>query len=429
MDAYLHEKPITFALAPYVGHIMPLFKLVYYLEFSLFGYNTLLFQIITVSALGLFTYVFSLILGEVSFKENNFMAILIAVLLCAQPSFGNIALFSFQINMILELLFQALAILYYFKFVKDNTTQNFSLFILFVITQNYFFGNGVFFPLVFIFHQILEKRIAIKKTVIVLLLIQLLFILVQKCASDKLIGINYIVQHKFEILKSFYRFVSVSIARFFFVKQMPGVNVIVPGLLIFALLCYWGIKKNRNMFLFGLAYFITSSVTIPIARYGLNESFPYYYSALLLPPLFFLLFIALSGFKLTYTKPIMFICSTLLLCYFILDIQVKRIYSYRDFKNKESLTDAVKYSKKHYYPFDDQCITAYRNLYHDNFQDTGIQNSLEKNANFEMDSAIDNYLGKEAAVRFKSMSNKVIENYKLLSQESKIHMDIMYEKY
>jgi hypothetical protein len=182
------------------------------------------------------------------------------------------------------------------------------------------------------------------------------------------------------------------------------------------------------MFLFGFVYLILASVSIPIARRGLTESFPYYYSVLLFPAFFFLFYIAISSFNLKYIKPIVIVVSTVLFCYFILDVQVKRIYSYRNFKNKENLINAIHYSKEHYYPFDDPCITDTRNIYIDNCQNIGIQNSLGKNNYFEMDSVIRNYLGRPSAAVFYEMSNNVIKNYKLLCIESKIDIDLNYEK-
>jgi hypothetical protein len=429
IDDYLNKNFLDFIFTAYNGHVKPLFKLVYYSQLLFFGKNALFFQMTNVVFFGLLAYIFSLILREVSFKENKSFAIYTAVLMCAHPGFGSITLWIFAICIILQLLFQALAILFYFKFIKDNTTpQNYFLFILFVIVQNYFFGNGLFFPLLFIFHQFLENRFKINKPIIILLTIQLLFVLIQNFSSNQSIGIHYIFQNNIEILKSFFTLLFISSARFFFIKQEINSVLICASTLIFLWVCYWSLKKNKNMFLFGFVYLILASVSIPIARLGLTKSFSYYYSVLLFPAFFFLFYTAISSFNLKYIKPIVLTGSIVLFSYFVLDVQVKRIYSYRNFKNKENLLNAIHYSKEHYYPFDDPFITDSKNICIDNFKNIGIQNSLGKNNYFEMDSIIRNYLGRSSAAVFNEMSNNVIRNYKLLSKESKVDIDLNYEK-
>lgn len=423
----------NYVLYAHRGHVMPLFKSFYSLELIFFGKNAQCFQFISVICWGITSFVFYLIFNQISSNEySKYFAILVSMLLCMHPNFSDIIYWIFQQGIIIHLLFQALTILYYLKYLKEDTTKHLTLFILFLIIQNYFFGNGVLFPLLFLCHYILVKRKVMNKIPISLFVIQIAFILIQEALSKQEIHLHDLINNYLAIIYSFFNLIKVSLVRFFFIKQLYGNIMVIPGIVLFGCISYLAFKNDKNIFFFSLLYLIISTIAISIARFQISASEPkeihYYYSVLLFPSVFLLLFTAISNLTLKPLKATATVMVAYLTIYFFVNIEAKKIYSYKNLKNKEALNNAIRYEKKNYYPFEDAIYSGGMNIYQDNILNKGVQNSLQKSNYFEADSSIIKYLGLNNYNNFIEYNNKVIDSYKSLEKQSRFDLDISYEK-
>lgn len=432
---YAEGKSFTdYVFVAHGGHVIPLFQTFYTMELILFGKNVICFQFLSVLLWGLTSFILYSVFRQTSIGEHSkIIAILISTLFCLHPNSADVVYWVFQQGVILHLLFQSLTILFYIKFLKENSTKFLILFFLFLFLQNYFFGNGVLFPSLFIVHYFLEKRKFIDKFIIILVLYQIIFILIQKSLSLQDVNISILIENKFDVIISFFKLIYVSIVRFFFIKQIGGNLMVYPSLAIFGYICFSAYKNEKKYFLFALLYLIISSLSIPMARFQIASFDPirihYYYTVLLFPPLFFLLFLAVSKCSLQKMRILLLISFVYLIGFYFVNIQAKRIYAYKQFKNKEALNNAILYSKKNYYPFEDAMFSSAKHIYQDNLLNESVQKSILKSNYFEADSNIINYLGKESYEFFIFNNARVIKNFKYLENKSYFNLDLTYEKH
>lgn len=435
--SYFNIDHLSFILKDHNGHIKPLFKIFYFSEIYLFGKNTVFYQIIELILLGITAYLFSCIFREIS-PKNTLFSLIVPVMLIANPSCGEVTLWVFEVCLILHMLFQASTILFYLKYASKGDRLYLYLFVTSLIFQNYFFGNGIFFPMLFIIVELIGSKFRLSKLIVLLVIIQVIFVFIQMVGSSNHISISTLVSNYSSVLSTFFTLISVSISRLFFIKETALGNL-TPylGLSLFLILFFLAYRNNKKSTLFCLGYILISSISIPLARPGAEYGMHYYYSVLVFPSLLFLIYISVSSLKERYNKIAFVLCLNLLIAYFMADIQMKKIYAYKDFKNKEHMMNAITYSKEYYYPFSENYyVTWCLNLYWDNQQNPSIQRSIQKNSNFELDTGIQAYLQKgpytsfrpDYVARFKRNSKKIISCYKHLCKNSFIDFDITFEK-
>ena len=430
---YFFENRLDFILSPHWGHVMPVFRFVYFSEIFLFGKNAILFQLLGLILLGMMAFLYSRMYRRVT-TRNTVLALVIAVMMIAHPDWTEVTLWVFEICIILQLFFQALTILIYYKYVENDNQKYFFLFLGALILQNYCFGNGVFFPLLFIFALLLEKG-SRKSHIISLVVIQIAFLLIQKFHSEQAIYISDLLHNYKAVLLNYYNFISISAVRFFIVKQVFGSAIQLASLVLFLVLSMVAYRNDKKATLFFLAYFFVASISVPLARPNLRTNFHYYYTTLLFPALFSILYISFSKIDAKLFK-VAFVFFGLCLCgYFFIDLKAKRIYGYMDFKNKERLMDAINYNKEYYYPYDELYVTDGIDVYLDNMSDASIQKSIQKNSYFELGTGLQNYFVKQngdsaqlVINEFKYRSKSTMQAYKLLQKHSFIDFDITYEK-
>ena len=163
VDKYLDANRLQFIFTSYFGHIKPVFESFFFAELFAFGKNTVFFQITALILFGLMAFIFSRIYREAS-AQNAFAAMIVPVLWMSHPNCGDVTLWLFQVCIILHVLFQALTILFYFKYRSSRSHLHFYLFIIALVLQDFSFGNGIFFPILFIFAELLEAESGFRPT-------------------------------------------------------------------------------------------------------------------------------------------------------------------------------------------------------------------------------------------------------------------------
>jgi hypothetical protein len=416
------------------GHVIPLFQFFYSIELSIFGKNALLFQIVSVFTWGLLCFVYYIFLINIGLrkKSDRLTAFCLVILFCLHPNFSDIIYWIFQQGVILHLLFQLLTVFFYFEYIKENSKKLFSLFLSCMIIQNYLFGNGLLFPMVFVAHFMIHKKKWISIEVIFLSLLQLGFILIQKALSLQPISLELIFNNSYLIILGYCKLIAVSISRLFFIKNYGGWYTISFALMLFSYLSVLAYRNNRSYFIFSILCLLVLSVAIPLARFQVfSEShfnIRYYYSTLLFLPISTIIFLALSYEKNPFKNKLRYIFVFYLVSFYSVGLQTKKIFSYKNFKNKEALQNAVIYGKLNYYPFEDAIFSSSKNIYLDHLTAEQVLYSTQKTSYFLADSTIIEALGYKKYKIFLEKNKQVVDSYIKLSKESLFDLDIGYEK-
>jgi hypothetical protein len=420
------------------AHVIPFFQLFYNIELLIFGKNAICFQALSVLIFSFIPYVFYLILKQISSKNNQGTILLVSLLLSLHPNFADIIFWIFQQGVIIHILFQLLSIFCYFNYLKNNDNKNLYLFFTFLVIQNYFFGNGILFPLLFIVDYIymlfFSKIKSINYKFLGLLIVfQIFFLIVQSFLSLQSIDFFELLNNFNEICISLFRLIHVSITRFLFIRQIGGNFSEILASLLFLFISYNAFKNDRRLFMFSVIYLFSVSISIPIARFDslsfINSTdVHYYYSILLFPPLALITFLAVSKLSISKKKYFFFILVSTLMGYLFVNIQVKKIFSYKHLKNKEGIVNAIKYSKKNYYPFEDQMYSCGKSFRLEFPLNNEIQKSSLKSSYFGYDSTIVKIIGEDCFKSFLINNNKMIKSFKFLEKKSMFNLDITYEK-
>ncbi len=423
---FLNDGRLNYLFTHYWGHVVPLFKCFFFAELSLFGKNAILFQATELILLSATAFAFNLLLRQLS-QRKNALALSVSLLLIAHPGLLSVTLWLFQVCIVLHLLFQMLAILFYFKFNSEKREGYFWLFVLSLLAQNYSFGNGILFPMVFIIHEIVHLGIGLTKRRLVLLVVQLAIVVVQLTLSPEG-GQNLNIIDRFgDVSKAWKTLVLGSISRLFFIDRFDSLSGYV-GLLIFLIICHRAYRNDRRIAVFGLCYLLQASILIPIARPQIGSGiwFHYYYSILLFPPVCLLMYVAFSDLSDRKMIYLILLFNCLFVFYFVSNVRRKRVSSYIHFKNKERLLDAVHHSKEYYYPFDNKIVCPGADFIdNDNEKHPAFQRSIQKNARFEVDPAMLEVLERGDFFR---RAKENMSDYRKLSGRSLFDCDIYLER-
>ncbi len=340
------------------GHVKPFFKLIYFIELLIYGNNAILYHYSNLFFHGILIFLFYKTLLQ--FNLTKTYSIIAACLFGVHPVFFNNLLWSFQICQTLHMLFSLASILFLLKYSSSYKINDLLVSATFMILQNYSFGNGLFYPLLYIFFAILIYLNKSKKQFNLFymgLVMFLAFIVVQTALSSQKVGVKNILTGFFDILISFIHFTKINVTRYIFIKDEFIQNYIQYLALLFILLFlvytfFNYFKEYKNEILLITLFFALSSISIPIARPNImNDKIPFYYSVMPFVPFALLISIALGRL---YIK-LKFVALILFLSYFAIDQRMVVLFSERHTKNKIALLKSFQENNT-YTPFDDPAI-------------------------------------------------------------------------
>lgn len=414
------------------SHVLPLFKILYYIEMKVFGHNAILYQIVSLIMWGIGSFALYRIFSYIS--DNNTLSLIVASIFCIHPNFGDIMYWIFQQGVIVHLSFQILTVLFYLKYIKSDTQKDMWSFLILLVTQNYFFGNGIFMPILFSAHYLYEKR-KFSAVIAYMMVLQMIFVIVQKMFSVQDFTIMQILENWLLSLRTFTNLILVSVTRMFFVKQFGSTALTALSMAIYIVLMYFAFKKNKSLFLFGIGYIFFANISMSIARTDILkyefDLIHYYYTILIFAPLFFIAFMGLSKIvemELKINKVLQYGTTLYVVGLLLLNVQVKKIFSYKNFKNKEAINNAVIYGKVNYFPFDDGMYYGAKNIYQDNLLNEEVHKSLGKSSYFKVDSEVYDYIGERHYSRYMKKNNEILKSYENLKKSALFNIDINYER-
>lgn len=360
MNAFRGFK-FSFLLEPHFYHIVPIFKLFYFIQLKIFGINAQLFHYTNLILFGLiFIVLFKLFICRLYSAWHGFF---ICVIILAHPINFNHLLWSFQVGITLQLFFQSLSIYYLFKYLESSGWKYFLLTFVFAILQNYSFGNGLLFPLL-IFLFLLFTKNKRKITIPIVLFLLILFVSIQVLLGKSEQLLNNIPENILPIANSFIIFIGTNLARFFFLREnLLGNTTLYFSIFLFLILLLIGIlnkKTDKKIIIIYSGWFLLSNTLIPIAKASsiLEHSMPHYYSTLSFIP--FGLLISeivkpwvknIEGNK-KVTSLLFASIVSIMLVFFTIDNMMVNTFTIRSIRNEANFNQAVS-SNTPYYAFDD----------------------------------------------------------------------------
>ncbi|NNM95518.1 MAG: hypothetical protein HKL88_08660 [Bacteroidia bacterium] len=302
MVALLHPTVILFFKA-YNTHIMPVYLFVYFLELKIFGVQNNYYQYLSllIYAGGVYAAYKTMRFGinnsnEQNSRPMNYIYLAAALFIIANPINSDLLSLSLTIDETLLIFFQACAVLFFLKYTRTGGTSNLLLFLAFLILQNYSFGNGIFFPLIFIVYALLFRTPAKARLIIIgsaafagMFMIQVLWGLI----GDS--GHVTVFNHLPVIIKVFFLFMDINICRSLFIYDFFHSKLKIACFLLLTAVIFIGYKNkssDKKLVTLYSAWFFASSISVPLGRYqtGIEGEFvPYYYSVLGFMPLVLLL--------------------------------------------------------------------------------------------------------------------------------------------
>ncbi len=342
------------------SEIKPLFQYILFAEFYIAGLHFAFYQIGNVVVLILSAFCFFSI--ATSFHIHRNVALFCSLLLLVHPvNFVN-AFWIFQQCELLHILFLLLSILYFKKYLNDSKTLNLLLFGFFLLIQNYFFPNGIFFPILFLFAYLLmkPKGSVDKKFIFVVILIFGLHISHALYVQTKMVIGEGVMSNVFDKLDYFLKLLATSLYRIAIPNFSPRSSIVLNFLPLVAMITGMvmafkaiGDKQKRSAILLGALGLIFSSIVLVITRYTQPE-IHYYYSALHFP-FYFLIIAVLIDHYVVFKKIYLMIGSVIILSGFeFLDFRGKNIFAFRNNSNRQLMELGLTSSQ--YVPFDDPCF-------------------------------------------------------------------------
>lgn len=349
------------------GHVKPLFKLSFYAQLRLFGTHTIAYSFINILFFAIGNFAVFRLVRSISSLASAWVT---ALVLTMHPVMFNHVGWTFEQCISQHLLFQVFAVGAFLRWARGGGPNALVPAFVLTVVQNYFFGNGLFLPLLFagaclLFPAVRNVR---WKAAAGFLALFLLFVLVQlRLGGDRDDGALTLANVP-AMLTGGWFLLGMDTSRYFFLREYiagavtPWLSIgLFVGLVVLALLRR---DRDRHMALFLVCWFLVSFWSIPMVRQTklLEQSVPHYYSILCIIPAALIVEHALGGRRWWQLVPqrLLVIGGTMaVVVLFLLDRQLMDMVSFRSFRNQQLMMKSLQEGTP-YYGFDDPCFTSSR---------------------------------------------------------------------
>jgi hypothetical protein len=387
----LDKKPLSLFYGEFQLDTKPLFPYVFLIEKTLFGINAIFYHWVNLFLFAILSFTVYL-LTDILFK-NKALSLITGLFFLVHPSNFITIEWAFASCEIIHLIFQLLSLYYLIKYIYKHKIKHLLFSVIFLITQNLFFPNGIFLPFIAIILAIIYKAKRIKQIILISSLSFLILFIIQYVINIRYsIEIHNILNFSVigQIINYYYLFIATSISRLFYMPthfESSIVYQIIP-LLYLCILVYaiYKFKKIRKEIFILLLWLFLSSITIPIVRYGLTDV-NYYYTSLLIIPLLMILIVILNEYYIYYIRnryiklskknrrAIITLMGCLIFIFLSLNFVINQhaisIFETRNFFNESQMQKAIK-NHSDYVPYDDPCVSMDLLKYNDSLSSGGI---------------------------------------------------------
>lgn len=357
------NNPYSFFSGHIASDIKPLFQYLLFPQFSLFTNHFYLYQLVNVIFLATCATLFFHIL--ISFQISRIWALFGSMLYLLHPTNFVNASWIFQQCELAHILLLLICLLAYKSHSASSGRISLLVYTIAMLLQNYFFPNGVFYPIMFIaLPFLLQRNWKLRHHFIIanilVLSIHLIHVsYVQLLLEKNSVPIAGIFEDIPQKMNFFISFTSNSLGRLFIpnLKFLPksAMNWILVFAFLLTILLIAGKSKHIDLLKVALAGTFFSAAILTFTRYNI-QTIPYYYSSLQLP----FLLMAVVGLAQGITARIPHIllsalASILFLVLIFFDVKGKKIFSDRNVANKAQMEKSLMLHLP-YNPHDDPAI-------------------------------------------------------------------------
>lgn len=297
----LIKSPVDFIFTQHNGHFMPVFNLIYFIEYSFFKLNYQFYQLFVLIFHFANAYLLYVIVAKVT--KNKYFGLLSFFIFITSSMYWEILFSASTFQIVLFMFFVGLSIVYYINFIERKELKYLTFSSIFTLISIFTWGGGFIYPfsflLIYIFKKILKEKVSIQELIFsltnIIISILTFFIFVKQASGS--INIKQVVSFMLDSIRwlvvSFYTtspgllkiFVLITALFIILFRKVFFVKTIRDQFL-------FKIKESRSIFFFSLANLLLIYLLISFSRYSfgseLARSSRYTYV-----PLFFLIIVNL----------------------------------------------------------------------------------------------------------------------------------------
>jgi hypothetical protein len=362
---YFYQGDFSFLKRDIGSDVKPLYQYVLFAEFCTAGTRFILYQAVNAILLTFSSLVAYRIL--INLQINRLVCLGVSLFYLLHPThFVNVFWISQQAELI-HILFVLLSILFFLLFLEDGKSRSLFFFCFFLVTQNYFFPNGVFLPVMFLLCYFIlkhrhDRNWLLPSFCIVIFALQLTSVLyIQRELMDAHGNPSSVFNDLDKKAVYFFEFISIAVWRMAIPNFQPTAShminlaglVMLMGTLLagYKISLYRTAKKGMLLALLGLIF---SSVVLAMTRYQ-QVQIHYYYTCLLLFYLCMLLALFLDYFSKSLKFMMLPGIGILTFVFIFFDFRGREIFASRNILNRQKIEVAIK-SHAAYFPSDDPNI-------------------------------------------------------------------------
>ena len=352
------------------GHVLPLFKLMYWGEMAVMGTNTQWHGYVSVLLVGLGSVALLRLLQRVTGTVPAWTAV---VLYTAHPLMFQHVGWIFEQSMSAHLLFQAMAVLQFLRWRESMRAKDLGWVLVCLIVQGLFFGNGHFLPLalaagVWLWRDGKRPWYDALRGAWPFLAFFAGLIAMQLGANSARVSNGLAWQAVPGMLQGGAYLFGVNASRVLFLRE-GALGAATPWLasaVFLAVISLAMLRRDRDRRLawLYLLWFGAVFCSVPLMRGGtlVGAEVPHYYTVLSLAPLLLLAEHALGGHRLwdRFPRPALLAGgAALVVGILVIDGELRRLVSFRHFRNEQLMNKSI-IDGTTYYGLDDPYFTPER---------------------------------------------------------------------
>ncbi|HNR55766.1 MAG TPA: hypothetical protein PKJ19_11390 [Flavobacteriales bacterium] len=341
----MRDPPVAYFIQDHFGHVKPLFKLTFFAQLQVFGTNTIFYAYYNLLFVALGAYAMLRLLLRLTSVTAAWVT---TIALLIHPLMFNHVGWTFEQCISQHLFFQVLAVCCFVAWVQERRRADLLATVAWSVVQNYFFGNGLFLPMLFVAGCLLfvEDRRERLRAAGYFVGLFLLFIAIQLGLGGDRAGMPSTVEDLLGLFSGSIHLLGIDSARAFFIQETAfGAATTWLSIALFTgLVALAVLRKDRDQRIawFLVLWFGVAFCSVPLVRRGdlLLRTIPHYYSILCMIPLGFIGEHALGGrswWSIVPRKLMLTGVAGLLLVVFLLDRQLMAMVSFRSFRNEQAM--------------------------------------------------------------------------------------------
>lgn len=353
--SYFYQRRFQLFNGNLAFEIKPLFHYVLFFEFYLFANHFWLFQSINV----LLMITISLFFYKINrqFKIDSRIALVVSILLLLHPTnFVNL-FWIFQQCELLHLACLFVCLYFFLQYIDLHSYTTMAIFIALLFFQNYFFPNGLFYPIFFVLLLVAWKN-KLENHLLLFFATTGVFSVHALHAfylQSKMNTVEGLFSNFFEKLLYFLKLSTNSVLRIVIPNFQPISSPLFNALIIASIsaFLFWNHKKlssqSQKLVLLAVLGILFASITLVLTRFKQPE-IHYYYTSLFIP-FYLLIFAVYANHFFRFNRFTKIFAFFMIITSLILDSKAKMIFSTRNHANYLQMEKAIK--TKRYEPFDD----------------------------------------------------------------------------